>query len=112
MSDYSPSPARPVSLFTIVLLLVLFASFLMAVRYFYRPATGTPNSITAENYPKDKDAEWRANSEKRRQTLKELQAAQTKQISAYGWADQKAGKVQLPIERAMELTVQQYGAKK
>jgi len=112
MSDNTASSARPVSLFTIVLLLVLFAAFLLVVRYFYQPATALPQTITAENYPKEKDAEWRANADGRRKTLTELQAAQAKQQNSYGWADQKAGKVQLPIERAMELTAQHYGAKK
>jgi cbb3-type cytochrome oxidase subunit 3 len=112
MSDYSASPARPVSLFTIVFLLALFAAFLLVIRYFYRPATSMPYAIAAENYPKEKDAEWRANSENRRKTLEEQRAAQLKQLSSYGWADQKAGKVNLPIERAMELTAQQYGAKR
>lgn len=112
MSDYSASPARPVSLFTIIFVLVLFSAFLLIVRYFYRPATAQPFAVAAENYPKEKDAEWRASAEARRKTLNELRANEAKQLSSYGWADKNAGKVQLPIDRAMELTAQQYGAKK
>ena len=112
MSDYSANPARPVSLFTIVFLLVLFAAFLLVVRYFYQPSTALPHAIAAENYPKDKETEWRATSDNRRQALVELRDGQSKQLSSYSWADQNKTKVQLPIDRAMELTAKQYGAKK
>jgi hypothetical protein len=40
-----------------------------------------------------------------------LREQQAKQLNSYGWVDQKAGIVRLPIERAMELTVEKYGAK-
>ena len=110
MSDYSTSPARPVSLFTIVFLMLLFAAFLLVIRYFYQPSTTMPYAQSAENYPKEKDVEWRANAENRRKALVDTRDAQMKQLNSYGWADQKAGKVQLPIERAMELTAKQYGA--
>lgn len=112
MSDYSASPARPVSLFTIVFLLALFAAFLLIVRYFYRPATAQPFAVAAENYPKEKDAEWRVNAENRRKALADLRTTQTQQLGSYGWADQKSGKVQLPIDRAMELTVQHYSSQR
>ena len=112
MTDHSPSPARPVSLFTIVFLLVLFAAFLLVVRYFYQPATAQPFAISADNYPKEKDATWRATAENRRKALEDLRTTHAKQLSSYGWADKNAGKVHLPIDRAMELTAQQYGAKK
>jgi len=39
-------------------------------------------------------------------------AKQEKQAASYGWVDRKAGIVQVPIERAMELVVQDYSAKK
>ena len=110
MSDYSASPARPVSLFTIVFVLLLLSAFLLIARYFYRPSTVAPFAQSAENYTTDKDAQWRATSENRRKTLTELRETQAKQLTAYGWADKNAGKVHLPIDRAMELTAQQYGA--
>ena len=37
MSDHSESPARPVSLFTVVILLGVFAAFYFFVRSYYRP---------------------------------------------------------------------------
>ena len=110
MSDYSDSPARPVSLFTIVLLLGVFSAFLLVVRYYYQPAPVAAQNAAAENL--SKDLEWRATAEARRQALVDQRAKEARQASSYGWIDQKAGTVQLPIERAMELTVQTYRAKK
>lgn len=110
MSDTSDNPARPVSLFVIVFLFVLFAAFALVVRKIYTPSTTLPQNAVAENASKDN--EWRATSTSRRATLEEVRADQAKKAGAYGWVDQKAGVVHLPIERAMELTAQQYGAKK
>ncbi len=103
-----PSP-RPVSLFTLGFLLALFALFFFVVRYFYSPVETSPQNAAAENMGKDQ--EWRATNVSRRATLNEIRQAQAKQASSYGWADQKAGVVRLPLERAMELTVEQYGGR-
>ncbi len=110
MSDTSLSPARPVSLFTIVLLLGVFSAFLFFVRHYYSPAPQAAFNSAPENLPKE--LEWRATSAARRQALLEMRTKETEQASAYAWVDQPAGVVQLPLERAMELTVQDYRAKK
>lgn len=110
MSDHSASPARPVSLFTIVFVLLLLSAFLLLARYFYRPSTAMPFAVSAENYSTEKDAQWRATAESRRKALAELHQNQAKQLGSYGWVDKNAGKVHLPIDRAMELTAKQYGA--
>jgi hypothetical protein len=44
--------------------------------------------------------------------LAELRANEQKRAVAYGWLDQKAGVVQLPLVRAMELVVQEHSARK
>lgn len=110
MSDSSVSPARPVSLFTIVLLLGVFSAFLLVVRYYYQPAPVAAVNAAPENLAKD--LEWRATAEARRKALQELREKEAKQAAAYAWIDQKAGTVQLPVERAMELTVADYRARK
>jgi hypothetical protein len=110
MSDSSVSPARPVSLFTIVLLLGVFSAFLLVVRYYYEPAPVAAFNAAPENLAKD--FEWRATSELRRKALEELRAKEARQATSYAWVDQAAGTVQLPIDRAMELTVKNYQAKK
>ena len=44
----------------------------------------------------------------RAKNLTELRAAASDQLQNYGWVDQNRGLVRLPIDRAMELTVQQW----
>jgi hypothetical protein len=102
--------ARPVSLVTIVFVGALFAAFAFLVSRYYKPTATAPQNQQAENLPKD--LEWKATPASRKKTLTELREKQAKQATSYAWVDQKAGVVQLPIERAMELTAQQYGAKK
>lgn len=46
--------------------------------------------------------------EERKQNLAELRSNEAKQAHSYAWINQNAGQVQLPIDRAMELTVQRY----
>jgi hypothetical protein len=65
-----------------------------------------PQNETPENLPKDQA--WRATPESRRQYLADLRKKQGEQAAAYGWVDQKAGVVQLPISRAMELIVLEH----
>jgi hypothetical protein len=110
MSDTTATPARPVSLFTIVLLMALFASMLLVIRWFYEPATSGAFNATPQNLPKD--LEWRANADARRKTLREVREKEAKDATSYGWVDKNGGVVRLPLERAMELTAEQYGKKK
>ncbi len=109
MSDASSVSPRPVSLVVKLFVLALSAAFLVVVWRFYRPVTVAPQNETAENLPKD--LAWKATPESRREALAELREKQAKQAVSYAWIDQKNGVVQLPIERAMELVVQQYGSK-
>ena len=111
MSDMPATPARPVSLFTIVFLLALFAAFLLVIRYFYHPATTSAFNAPADNLSKDPASAWRIDSDTRRNALKEMHDKETKQASSYAWVDQSAGIVQLPIERAMELAARDLAAK-
>ena len=101
MSDLSAnSSPRPVSLITVLAIFFTFALFLGVLYYVYLPRqTGTFSGDGIRTTVQRKEA------------LAELRAKQTQQAVSYGWVDQKTGAVQLPIERAMELTMQQYGAK-
>ena len=110
MSDSASTPARPVSLITTLFILALFVGFYFVVRHFYVPTSTSPQNAVAENF--SKDLGWKATNASRRAALKELQENEAKRATSYGWVDQKAGVVQLPIERAMELTAEKYGAKK
>ena len=110
MSDTTSTPARPVSLITTLFILALFTLFYFFVRHYYVPTATLPQNAPAENL--GKDSEWRATNASRRAVLQELREKEAKQATSYGWVDQKAGVIQLPIERAMELTAEKYGAKK
>jgi hypothetical protein len=102
MSDLSVnSSPRPVSIVTIIAIMVLFALFFGLVYYVYLPRqTGAFSGDGVRSRAQ------------RIELLKDLQKKQSAQATSYGWVDQKAGVVQLPIDRAMELTVQKYEAKK
>jgi hypothetical protein len=110
MSDATLPPARPVSLVTTFFVLALLMGFYFVVRHYYSPTASSPQNAAAENLPKE--LEWKATNATRRAALQELKEAEAKQAVSYGWVDQKAGVVQLPIERAMQLTAEKYRAKK
>jgi hypothetical protein len=109
MSEPRSTPARPVSLVTIFAIAACFALFLFLVwlAYVPRPLQQGIN-LVAEQLPADQA--WQATPEARLAYLQALRAKQAQQLQSYGWVDQKAGVVQLPIDRAMELVAQQYGS--
>lgn len=99
---------RPVSLVTIFAIGGCFALFLVLVRVAYVPrALQQGINVPAEQLPADQA--WQATPEARLDYLQTLRAKQDAQLNAYAWVDQKARIVQLPISRAMELVVRQYG---
>ncbi len=110
MSDSPANSPRPVALITTLFIFALSAVALVIVSRYYQPAAAAPQNATAENLPKE--LAWKATPETRQKALAELRKKQTDQSQAYAWVDQKAGVVQLPIERAMQLTAQKYGSKK
>jgi hypothetical protein len=57
-------------------------------------------------------AEGAKTPEQRKTILVEHRAKETKASTGYTWIDQSKGVVQLPIDRAMQLTIQELNAKK
>lgn len=89
--------SRPASLFSVLAILCCFGLFFLLVYLAYLPKqTGAYDQIGSYT------------STERLEKLSELRANEIEQSSSYAWIDQPAGIVQLPIERAMELTVQRY----
>ena len=110
MSDQNIPAPRPVSLVAIVALFVLLSLFgLATVRVYTHHRSAAPQNEAPENLAKD--LAWRATPELRQKALADLRAKQAEQAATYGWVDQKAGTVRLPIERAMELVVQEHQGK-
>jgi hypothetical protein len=106
----SPAP-RPVSLVAVFAVFLLLSLFGVLAEKVYLPVRAPlPQNETPENL--SKDMAWKATPETRRAYLAELRKKQGEQATAYGWVDKKNGIVQLPIERAMELVIQEHGGAK
>ncbi|HWA08426.1 MAG TPA: hypothetical protein VG838_03075 [Opitutaceae bacterium] len=110
MSTPKNFPARPVSWFSVGMVFLGFAVFLLVVKYAYLAhLPAAPYAIAPENLPADQA--WKATPADRKAYLGELRAKEQTQVNSYGWVDQSKGIVRLPISRAMELTVQELSAK-
>ena len=110
MSDPRESQPRPAGLPAILVILGSLALFLVLAFVLYvRDRPAAPQDTTPDRLPAE--MRWESTPEGRRAYLAELRARQAAQASSYGWVDRKAGIVQLPLDRAMELTVQAANAK-
>ncbi len=96
MSDPTSS-AKPASVLSVVGILACFALFLLLVYIAYLPRQSGPYVGDGIRTPAERLAK-----------LEELRTNEQKHGHSYAWIDQSAGLVQLPIDRAMELTVQRY----
>lgn len=107
MSDVS---AKPVSWLSVAAVFALFALFLLLVRLGYLSHTQpAPYAVAAEGSPEE--LAWKATPEARRAYLAELRSKQQAQATSYAWVDQSKGVIQLPLDRAMQLTVQEINAR-
>ncbi len=101
----APSP-RPVSLVAVIAIFVLLSPYWwVAHKAYLHHRAPAPQNQAPQNLPKD--LAWRATPADRRAYLADLREKQAKQADSYGWIDKKAGVVQLPIDRAMELIVKE-----
>ena len=102
MSDSSSNFSFPhrTPVFTTVLVLVCFALFGWLARKVYAPHAATVDKIEGVRTPADRAA-----------LLAEHKAKEHVAATTYGWVDQSAGIVRLPIDRAMELTVKEHAKK-
>jgi hypothetical protein len=108
-TDPSAPTPRPVSVLAVAAIFVLLSLFGLLAHRVYRPGrTPAPQNLAPDNL--SKDLAWRATPADRRAYLADLRKRQAEQAASYGWVDKKSGVVQLPIARAMELVVKQYGA--
>ena len=106
----SDSHSRSVSLITVVVVFAGFCLFYALVSNFYHPRAATmPYNVPAEQLPADQA--WQATPEARKEYRLGLQKEQSAQAGRYAWIDQSKGVVQLPISRAMELTIRDINAR-
>ena len=109
MSDETAPLPRPASLVAVTAIFALLSLFwVLAVGLYVPRRPPAAQNEAPENLPKE--LAWKATPATRRAHLAELRDKQTSQANSYGWVDRKAGVVRLPIDRAMELVVREYGS--
>jgi hypothetical protein len=102
MSDSSANFSFPhrTPVFSTVLVLLCFALFgWLALRY-YAPRSYAVDKVEGVRTPDD-----------RAKLLAEHRTKEQAESAQYGWVDAKAGVVRLPLDRAIELTVQEHAKK-
>lgn len=83
--------------FTAVIVILCFASFVWIARKFYTPTARSVQLVEGVRTPVD-----------RKNLLEEHRKKEHDESTQYGWIDQKAGVVRIPIDRAIELTVRDH----
>lgn len=125
MSDVSHPPARGSLGLTVVAVILGFLLFVGILVVWYLPERGVEDdglpvwSATELKQIEELPAEERAARQvqmrwdrrtplpaDRKARLDDLRAQESSALSSYGWIDQGSGVVRLPIDRAMELTLQ------
>jgi hypothetical protein len=95
---------NPVSWVSVAAVFGCFALFLLIIYIAYLPQREkTDEADLSQVSPDD---QWQYSPEGRADKLKDLRAHEQTELTSYGWIDEKAGVVRLPIDRAMELTMQ------
>ena len=98
-SDANPRPvARAVLL--IVAMVAVSAVFTAMLFDYFTDREGLVASVEADFLPPEPRLQVSAGID-----LIELRAREAALLSTYGWVDQEAGVVRLPVERAMELAL-------
>jgi len=105
MSD-APTASKGMTA-TVIAVIGVFAIFLLILRMARTPVTSVD---AAPNVPEEE--QWKLTPEGRKARLTEVRAREQSAGTAYGWVDKDAGVVLLPIDRAMELTIEEINARK
>ena len=91
------------------MVLVCFLIFAGIVSFAYLKNRDT--SLVPDLSKVDAADQWKYTVDGRASRLAELRGKELTASTTYGWVDQSAGIVRLPIDRAMELIVAEQGAK-
>ena len=102
MSDTSANFSFPhrTPVFTALVVIACFAAFAWLAKRVYAPHAHEVQTVAGVLTPADRKAR-----------LAEHRAKEQAESTTYGWVDQKAGIVRLPIDRAIELTVRDHASK-
>ncbi len=102
----NPDVTRPrLSIFQAVVVAAFFAIFIV-IYAFVRQSPLPSGSVSGGG----EDEQWKNTSTGRAGKLTELHEKESAAATTYGWVDQQARRVRLPIDRAMELTISELNA--
>lgn len=106
----SPPTAETRAGFWVTLLAALgcFVIFLVVLYIAYIPQRRTAPEVDLAKIPPEE--QWKYTPEGRMTHLQELRAREQAAQTAYAWIDRGKGVVQLPIDRAEQLTLQELNA--
>ena len=100
MSDSTHTSSSSGSFLTVLAAIGGFAIFALIVFIAYLPKKPDPLPDGART------------PEQRKSALAELRAKEKAAVTTYGWVDQKAGIVRIPVEEAVKITIKEINAKK
>ncbi len=100
MSDSTHTPSKSGSWVTLAAAIGGFAIFALIVLIAYLPKKPDPLPDGART------------PEQRKSALAELRAKEKSAVTTYGWVDQNAGIVRIPVDEAVKLTIKEINAKK
>ena len=101
-----PANPKPVSWVSVAAVFAGFALFLLLVYLARQPER--PVQVELAKIPEED--RWKFTSDGRAQHLADMRAHEQQQATTYAWIDRPRGVVQLPLDRAMALTVQEINA--
>lgn len=85
-----------------------FAIFLVVLYIAYIPQRRMAPEVDLSKIPPEE--QWKYTPEGRQAHLDEMRAREKAAATSYAWIDKSKGIVQLPIDRAMELTLRELNA--
>ena len=83
----------------------IFALIILISRTPVKPLDAVSGEVAPEE-------QWKLTAEGRKARLTEVRGREQSSAAGYAWIDKDAGVVQLPIEQAMKLTIDEINAKK
>ena len=113
-SDIIPPPASglppPRAAFWMTFLAAIgcFVVFLVVLFLAYIPQRRLAPEVDLTKIPPDE--QWKFTAKGRQDHLNEMRAREKAVATSYAWIDKEKGIVQLPIERAAQLTLQELNA--
>jgi hypothetical protein len=106
--DISAAGAKAGFWVTFLAALGCFVIFLVVLFLAYIPQRRLAPEVDLSKVPPEE--QWKYTPEGRKTHLDEMRAREQAAATSYAWIDKNKGIVQLPIDRAMQLTLQELAA--